>query len=158
MYSYIHRYIHTYIHTYRQTDRQTDKQTDRHIEVPKDWDYFFDHTRLVLVFWHNSRHPFLVGLFEEVYERVLELYTDNFSILSCLYTTEPALRSFCTPFKLKNLIKESKCYKNSENSNIIYLFLANCDRSFHIRMWKWLFRFSQIRFGHSAIKIWIIAS
>ena len=45
--------------------------------------------------------------------------------------SEPTLTSFCTLFKLKNLVKEPTCYKNPNNPSCIDLFLTDCARSFH---------------------------
>ena len=45
--------------------------------------------------------------------------------------SEPSENSFCTLFKLKNILKEPSCYKNPENPSCIDLFLTNCPRSFH---------------------------
>ena len=45
--------------------------------------------------------------------------------------SEPTLTSFCTLFKLKNLVKEPTCYKNPNNPSCIDLFLTNCARRFH---------------------------
>ena len=38
--------------------------------------------------------------------------------------SEPTLTSFCTLFKLKNLVKEPTCYKNPNNPSCIDLFLT----------------------------------
>ena len=46
--------------------------------------------------------------------------------------SDPSMTSFCTLFKLKNIVKKPTCYKNPENSSCIDLFLTNCRRSFHI--------------------------
>ena len=42
----------------------------------------------------------------------------------------PTLTSFCTLFKLKNLVKETTCYKNPNNPSCIDTFLTNSARSF----------------------------
>ena len=59
------------------------------------------------------------------YEHLLILGDFNANI------SEPTLTSFCTLFKLKNLVKEPTCYKNPNNPSCIDLFLTNCARSFH---------------------------
>ena len=38
--------------------------------------------------------------------------------------SEPTLTSFCTLFKLKNIVKEPTCYKNPNNPSCIDLFLT----------------------------------
>ena len=45
--------------------------------------------------------------------------------------SDPSVTSFCTLFKLKNIVKEPTCYKNLENCSCIDLFLTNYPRSFH---------------------------
>ena len=64
------------------------------------------------IFGKNSEHLLILGDF-------------NANI------SEPTLKSFCTLFKFKNLVKEPTCYKNRNNSSCIDLFLTNCARSFH---------------------------
>ena len=64
-------------------------------------------------------------IFCKSYEHLLILGDFNANI------SEPTLASFCTLFKLKNLVKEPTCYKNPNNPSCIDLFLTNCARSFH---------------------------
>ena len=45
--------------------------------------------------------------------------------------SDPSLTSLCTLFKLKNMVKEPKCYKNPEHHSCFDLILTNCPRSFH---------------------------
>ena len=45
-------------------------------------------------------------------------------------TSETALKNFCGVYKLKNLNRESTCFKNLVNPSLIDLFLTNCSRSF----------------------------
>ena len=45
--------------------------------------------------------------------------------------SDHSVTSFCTPFKLKSIVKEPTCYKNPENPSCIDLFLTNCPRNFH---------------------------
>ena len=45
--------------------------------------------------------------------------------------SDPSMTSFCTLFKLKNIVKEPTCYKDPENPSCIDLFLTNCPRSFY---------------------------
>ena len=45
--------------------------------------------------------------------------------------SEPTLTSFCTLFKLKNLVKEIICSKNPDNPDCIDLFLTNGASSFY---------------------------
>ena len=45
-------------------------------------------------------------------------------------TSETALKNFCGVYKLKNLNRESTCFKNLVNPSFIDLFLTNCSRSF----------------------------
>ena len=44
--------------------------------------------------------------------------------------SETALKNFCGVCKLKNLNRESTCFKNLVNPSFINLFLTNCSRSF----------------------------
>ena len=41
------------------------------------------------------------------------------------------MNCFCDTYELRNLIKQSACYKNSENSTCIDLMLANVPSSFY---------------------------
>ena len=62
------------------------------------------------------------------------------------YISEPTLTSFCTLFKIKNLVKEPTWYKNPDNPNCIDLFLINSARSFHntCTFWTGLSDFYQL--------------
>ena len=42
-----------------------------------------------------------------------------------------SMTSLCTPFKLKNIVKEPTCFKNRENPSCIDSFLINCRGRFH---------------------------
>ena len=44
-------------------------------------------------------------------------------------TSEVALRNFCDLYKLKDLVREQTCFKNTDNPSCIDLFLINCSRS-----------------------------
>ena len=66
----------------------------------------------------------------------LEIFCKNYEHLPIMgdfsaNISEPTLTSFCTLFKLKNLVKEPTYYKNPNNPSCIDLFLAKCGRSFH---------------------------
>ena len=45
--------------------------------------------------------------------------------------SDPSMSSLCTPFKLKNIVKEPTCFKNRENPSCIDSFLINCRGRFH---------------------------
>ena len=74
---------------------------------------------------HLNQIQAQLDIFCKNYEHLLILGDFNANI------SEPALTSFCTLFKLKNLVKEPTCYKNPNNPSCIDLFLTNCARSFH---------------------------
>ena len=47
------------------------------------------------------------------------------------YVCDPSMTSFCTLFRLKNIMKEPTCYRNPENSSCIDLLLINWYLSFN---------------------------
>ena len=63
--------------------------------------------------------------FSERYEHFLIMGDFNADVF------DPSMTSFCTLFRLKRIVMEPTCYKNSENPSCIDLFVANCPRSFH---------------------------
>ena len=65
----------------------------------------------------------------------LEIFCKNYKYLLIMgdfnaNVSEPTLTSFCTIFKLKNLVKEPTYYRNPNNTSCIDLFLTNCAASF----------------------------
>ena len=57
---------------------------------------------------------------------------DNFLLLGDFNSefSEPCLNDFCDIYNLKNLVKESTCFKNADNPSCIDLFPTNRPRTF----------------------------
>ena len=95
----------------------------------------FRSKKWLLCFTYNPNKSLLEGHLNQI-QAQLEIFCKNYEHLLILgdfnaNISELTLTSFCTLFKLKNLVKEPTCYKNPNNSSCIDLFLTNCARSFH---------------------------
>ena len=89
----------------------------------------------LLCFTYNPNKSLLERHLNQI-QAQLEIFCKNYEHLLLLgdfnaNISESTLTSFCTFFKLKNLVKEPTCYKNPNNPSCIDLFLTNCARSFH---------------------------
>ena len=89
----------------------------------------------LLYFTYNLNKSLLERHLNQI-QTQLEIFCKNYEHLLILgdfnaNISVPTLASFCTFFKLKNLVKEPTCYKNPNNPSCIDLFLRNYARSFH---------------------------
>ena len=89
----------------------------------------------LLCFTYNSSKSLLERHLNQI-QAQLEFFYKNYEHLLILgdfnaNISEPTLTSFCTLFKLKNLVKEPTCHNNPNNPSCIDLFLTNSTRSFH---------------------------
>ena len=89
----------------------------------------------LLYFTYNPKKSLLERHLNQI-QAQLEIFCKNYEHLLIpgdfsANISELTLTSFCTLFKLKNLVKEPTCYKNPNNPSCIDLFLTNCTRTFH---------------------------
>ena len=89
----------------------------------------------LLCFTYNRNKSLLERHLNQI-QAQLEIFCKNYEhllILGCFNAniSESTLTSFCTLFKLENLVKEPICYKNPNNPSCIDQFLTNCARSSH---------------------------
>ena len=89
----------------------------------------------LLCFTYNAKKSLLERHLNQI-QAQLEIFCKNYEHLLIpgdfnANISELTLTSFCTLFKLKNLVKEPTCYKNPSNPSCIDLFLTNCTRTFH---------------------------
>ena len=80
----------------------------------------FRSKKWLLSFSYNPNKSLLERHLNQI-QAYLEIFCKNYEHLT----------SFCTLFKLKNLVKEPNCYKHPNKPSCIDLFLTNCARSFH---------------------------
>ena len=92
-------------------------------------------TKLLLYFTYNLNKSLLEHYLNQI-QGQLEIICKNYEQLLIMvdfngYISEHTLAAFCILCKFKNLVKESTCYKNPNNSSCIDLFLTNYARNFH---------------------------
>ena len=75
-----------------------------------------------------SRHLDLLRRSLDLYSAEYELFTIDGDFNTAV--TQTSMKVFCDSYEFKNLLKDAKCYKNSENPLCINLILANNPNSF----------------------------